>query len=58
MKKYSWVTLLIVVFAFITFALVLSKNGDVRGRFMVAAEGINFLKCEAARAVAVLPWRI
>lgn len=47
MKKYSWLTLLVFAVALITICLLISKNEDVRGTFMKAAEEMPYFMAEA-----------
>ena len=43
MKKYSWLGILIFAMAFVTLALIISKNEAVRGTFMKAAADFGFI---------------
>jgi hypothetical protein len=47
MKKYSWLLLLVFAMALITVCLLISKNEDVRGTFMKAAEEMPYFMAEA-----------
>jgi len=47
MKKYSWLMLLVFAVALITVCLLISKNEDVRGTFMKAAEEMPYFMAEA-----------